>query len=82
MGRVSTVICDFCGGEGYLLGPGQPGVYSYPDEAFLPSEPFSACPECDGEGKLEVCATCHQPFVIFEGVEACTCIRLRLSQAA
>lgn len=82
MGGLIGLECLHCQGEGELLWTGRPGEYSPVDASFLPSEGFAPCPECDGEGKIEVCATCLQPCVIRSGREYCTCAVLSLPQAA
>ena len=69
--------CSYCNGEGYLLSFGQPGEFSSADLAFLPSESFSACPNCDGEGCVEVCAECLSPLVVHRGEEVCACSKLQ-----
>ena len=74
--------CARCQGEGYLLSVGQPGEYSRPDETFLPSESVHSCPDCDGVGELEICATCKQVLEVMQGREVCGCSSLALPQAA
>ena len=76
------VPCGFCQGEGTVLSVGRPGAFSRELETFLPSETFSECPLCFGQGKLEVCGGCLEPFQIVRGREVCGCATLQLSRAA
>lgn len=79
---VTLSECSRCGSEGKLLYTGRPGAFSNFDESFFPSEAFEACPDCSGEGELEVCEACLQPFAISQGREVCGCAELAWLDAA
>jgi len=82
MNDLTILECSRCQGEGYLLSVGRPGEFSEQDMTFLPSESCSPCPECEGQGEIEVCVDCLESFVIRGGEEVCRCEVLELPQAA
>lgn len=74
------ICCPECSGEGVLLSVGAPGVYSAVDDAFSPSEMLEACDRCGGDGVVEACAACGEPFgesalIGIEGAPGCSCAR-------
>ena len=79
---ITTSECPRCQGEGVLLFAGRPGAFSSLEESFVPSEALRACPDCSGEGELEVCAECLQPLTIQRGREVCGCAELAWLDAA
>ncbi len=70
---VTLSECLRCQGEGLLLYTGCPGEFSSLEESFLPTEALHACPDCCGDGEVEVCAECRHPFTIQRGREVCGC---------
>jgi RecJ-like exonuclease len=72
--------CPECQGEGYLL-TFKTG-FSSRYETFEESESFEGCKLCKGEGFLEVCAICLQPFKVVQGIEVCGCAAVTLPKAA
>ncbi len=70
---LTTICCPHCGGEGYLLALGGPGIYSARPGSHLPSESYLPCERCGGSGELEVCVHCLQPLVVIGGRELCAC---------
>lgn len=79
---VTVNECPRCQGEGVLLSAGRPGEFLSFEESFLPSEALHTCPDCFGEGEIEVCADCSQPFTIQRGREVCGCAELVWLDAA
>ena len=47
-------ICSQCGGDGWLVSTGEPGIYFSELENYFPSEDVVLCPECRGKGWVEV----------------------------
>ena len=82
LSKIQKVTCGFCQGEGTVLSVGRPGSFSSGEETFLPSETFSECPMCFGEGRLEVCQSCGEPFEVVRGREVCGCAAVQLPRAA
>lgn len=80
--NIKKVDCWRCGGEGHLLHTGAAAIFSGSLEAYLPAEGYALCPLCYGEGELEVCAECREPFEIVGGAEVCACELMELPKAA
>jgi DnaJ-class molecular chaperone len=82
-GTMSSKIidCPNCQGEGYGLAIGNM-TFSSRDEVYEESEVFVVCKTCKGEGKLEVCSICLEPYQIDQGIEICACISIKLPKAA
>jgi RecJ-like exonuclease len=78
---MTIIDCPHCQGEGYLLAFGN-ARFSSQSESYEPDEAFELCTQCNGEGKLEVCALCLEPFQIIQGLEACGCDQIQLPKAA
>ncbi len=74
--------CPTCAGEGALLSQGRPGAFSAHEEAYDPSETWLECLDCLGEGRLEVCGECREPWRVVAGLEVCGCRRAPWLQAA
>ena len=76
------VECAQCEGEGHVLHLGAASIFSGSAEAYLPAEGYMLCPLCHGEGEIEVCSQCREPFEIVGGREVCACAMLELPKAA
>jgi RecJ-like exonuclease len=78
--RWQQISCPACQGEGYSLRLS--GIFADREEVYLPSESLEPCPDCAGEGVLEVCAVCLQVPAIMNGCEVCECEVQVLPRAA
>ena len=72
--------CPCCQGEGFIIHL-DPRFSKY-NLAFEPEEAYQTCEHCQGEGWLEVCPYCKEPFSIREGQEICRCDVQLLPKAA
>lgn len=72
LAELISVPCPECFGEGGFAGDH--------------TEPSSVCPECGGNGSLEVCPDCRRVPTVSHGVEVCGCslatVPLTLGRAA
>lgn len=73
---LTTVDCDACGGDGYLLFAGGDAGDG------LPAERSASCPACGGAGELEVCSGCLTVPEVVGGLERCACVAVTLKRAA
>ena len=78
----SSIDCPLCQGEGKVLAMGAPLHFSNELGTYMPNESEHLCPDCWGEGTLEVCAGCQEPLQIVKGKEVCACDELELPKAA
>ncbi len=72
--------CPACQGEGVIIHI--EAGYSTTHLAFEAEESYQPCELCLGEGKLELCVYCHEPFAIKQGREVCGCQSIGLANAA